>query len=132
MIPDHDDDVMDSMKEASCSFLLFQEFAKRAERASPEMITAVKKIEEPLDAEETKEAIELDLLNVLPDELDPKVTYGEAVRLRILHSKAWRASLIQVHVAQRIIMTRPDYIVDLVRPCPLRPFRRREPEKTSS
>ncbi|GJN92107.1 hypothetical protein Rhopal_005136-T1 [Rhodotorula paludigena] len=91
MIPDHDDDVMDSMKEASCSFLLFQEFAKRAERASPEMITAVKKIEEPLDAEETKEAIELDLLNVLPDELDPKVTYGEA----------------------RIIMTRPDYIVDL-------------------
>lgn len=28
------------------------------------------------------QAIELDLLNVLPDELDPKVTYREAVRLR--------------------------------------------------
>jgi hypothetical protein len=35
---------------------------------------------DPHTAEETEEAIELDMLNVLPDELDPKVTYREAVR----------------------------------------------------
>lgn len=39
---------------------------------------------DPHTAEETEEAIELDMLNVLPDELDPKVTYREAVRCRFL------------------------------------------------
>lgn len=41
-------------------------------------------VEEPNSDEEKRSAIELDLLNVLPDELDPKVTYRQAVRLSSL------------------------------------------------
>ncbi|GAA5981417.1 hypothetical protein JCM10908_004103 [Rhodotorula pacifica] len=91
LIPDHDDDVMDEQKVSSCSFLLFQHLAKIAEDAAPLLSQAAQSIEEPETDAETDEAIELDLLNVLPDELDPKVTYREA----------------------REIMTRPDYLVDL-------------------
>ncbi|GAA5955327.1 hypothetical protein JCM8115_001916 [Rhodotorula mucilaginosa] len=91
LIPDHDDDVMDEQKVSSCSFLLFQHLAKIAEDAAPLLAQAAQSIEEPQTDAETDEAIELDLLNVLPRELDPKVTYREA----------------------REIMTRPDYLVDL-------------------
>ncbi|GAA6057922.1 hypothetical protein JCM3770_002210 [Rhodotorula araucariae] len=91
LIPDHDDDVMDEQKVSSCSFLLFQEFARIAELASPFLSEGIKEIEEERNDEEMAEAIELDLLNVLPEELDPKVTYRQA----------------------REIMTRADYIVDL-------------------
>ncbi|GAA5898244.1 hypothetical protein JCM8208_000194 [Rhodotorula glutinis] len=91
LIPDHDDDVMDEQKMSSCSFLLFQEFARLAEESSKFLLQGVQDVEEPNSDEEKRSAIELDLLNVLPDELDPKVTYRQA----------------------REIMTRPDYIVDL-------------------
>ncbi|GAA5867875.1 hypothetical protein JCM3774_004707 [Rhodotorula dairenensis] len=91
LIPDHDDDVMDEQKVSSCSFLLFQHLAKIAEEAAPLLAQAAQSIAEPQTDAETDEAIQLDLLNVLPRELDPKVTYREA----------------------REIMTRPDYLVDL-------------------
>lgn len=64
--------------------LLFQHFAKLAEESAPLLAQAIKQIEEPETAEETDKAIEADLLNVLPDALDPRVTYGEAVRVRPL------------------------------------------------
>ncbi|BGP21382.1 hypothetical protein JCM10295v2_000257 [Rhodotorula toruloides] len=91
LIPDHDDDVMDEQKWASCSMLLFQHFAKQAEESAPLLVQTIKQIEEPETAEETDKAIEADLLNVLPDGLDPKVTYGEA----------------------RNLMTRTDFLNDL-------------------
>ncbi|GAA5858845.1 hypothetical protein JCM8547_005010 [Rhodosporidiobolus lusitaniae] len=93
LIPDHDDDVMDEQKVSSCSFGLFQHLAQISSAAEPALASALKKLEEmePHNEEEMQEAIELDLLNVLPEELDPKVTYREA----------------------REVMTRPDYIVDL-------------------
>ncbi|BGP52609.1 hypothetical protein JCM8202v2_000165 [Rhodotorula sphaerocarpa] len=91
LIPDHDDDVMDEQKVSSCSFLLFQHFAKLGDAAAPLLAQAAQSIEEPQTDAETNHAIQLDLLNVLPDELDPKVTYREA----------------------REIQTRPDYLVDL-------------------
>ncbi|GAA6002799.1 hypothetical protein JCM10207_007688 [Rhodosporidiobolus poonsookiae] len=93
LIPDHDDDVMDEQKVSSCSFLLFQHFANLAKASEPLVAEALKDLErsQPHDGAELAEALELDLLNVLPDELDPKVTYREA----------------------REVMTRPDYIVDL-------------------
>ncbi|CEQ38698.1 SPOSA6832_00147, partial [Sporobolomyces salmonicolor] len=92
LIVDHDDDVMDEQKVSSCSFLLFQHFAKLASAPEAHISAAiVQSVEEPVDEAEKSEALELDLVNALPDELDPKVTYREA----------------------REIMTRPDYIVDL-------------------
>lgn len=71
--------------------LLFQHFAKLGDAAAPLLAQAAQSIEEPQTDAETNHAIQLDLLNVLPDELDPKVTYREA----------------------REIQTRPDYLVDL-------------------
>ncbi|BGP12438.1 hypothetical protein JCM10213_006996 [Rhodosporidiobolus nylandii] len=93
LIPDHDDDVMDEQKVSSCSFLLFQHLAKLAKASEPLVAAALEKLEqvEPHNQEEVEDALELDLLNALPKELDPKVTYREA----------------------REVMTRPDYLVDL-------------------
>ncbi|GAA5909284.1 hypothetical protein JCM6882_003788 [Rhodosporidiobolus microsporus] len=93
MIPDHDDDVMDQQKEASCSFLLFQHFAKQSEASEPRLLQSIEKLArtEAHDVEEVEEALELDMLNALPEDLDPKVTYREACE----------------------IMTRADYAVDL-------------------
>jgi len=64
----------------------------------------VQDVEEPNSDEEKRSAIELDLLNVLPDELDPKVTYRQAVRLSSppLYSLLARAKLTRcVDVAAR-------------------------------
>ncbi|GAA5898743.1 hypothetical protein JCM5296_006705 [Sporobolomyces johnsonii] len=92
LIVDHDDDVMDEQKVSSCSFLLFQHFAKLASAPEAHISAAiVQSVEEPVGEAEKSAALELDLVNALPDALDPKVTYREA----------------------REIMTRPDYIVDL-------------------
>ncbi|SCV67918.1 BQ2448_39 [Microbotryum intermedium] len=105
LIPDHDDDVMDEQKVSSCSMLLFQHFAKIAEDAEPllnrETIDSV--VPSPSTAEalqgagtteqedETLEQqIEDDLVNSLTPEMDPFVTYRDA----------------------RVIMTRPDYLID--------------------
>ncbi|GAA5828237.1 hypothetical protein JCM11251_002650 [Rhodosporidiobolus azoricus] len=93
MIPDHDDDIMDQQKEASCSFLLFQHFAKQASASEPLLLKALEDLEkmEPHTEKALQDALELDMLNALPEELDPNVTYREACE----------------------IMTRADYAVDL-------------------
>ncbi|GAA5922852.1 ATP-binding protein [Sporobolomyces koalae] len=92
LIPDLDDDVMDEQKVSYCSFLLFQHFAKLAQNPKAAISSAVlKKIEKEEHEHEPEEAIELDLINSLPEDLDIKVTYRDA----------------------RFIMTRPDYIDDL-------------------
>ncbi|GAA6040357.1 hypothetical protein JCM8097_007573 [Rhodosporidiobolus ruineniae] len=93
LIPDHDDDALTDGKWQSLSFSLFQHLAQLAKDDTPLVATALQKLEaeQPVDAEEVAEQLELDLLNVLPDELDPKVTYREA----------------------REIMTRGDFLVDL-------------------
>ncbi|GAA5991120.1 hypothetical protein JCM5350_006672 [Sporobolomyces pararoseus] len=92
LIPDLDDDVMDEQKVSYCSFLLFQHFAKLAEEPKATIdLAALKKIEKGETELETENAIQLDLVNSLPTELDIKVTYRDA----------------------RFIMTRPDYIDDL-------------------
>ncbi|GAA6059373.1 hypothetical protein JCM10212_003271 [Sporobolomyces blumeae] len=92
LIPDHDDDVMDEQKVSSCSFLLFQHFAKLAESPDSKISKALlKKMEREERDLEPEEAIAQDLVNSLPDELDIKVTYRQA----------------------RVIMTRPDYVDDL-------------------
>ncbi|GAA5908097.1 ATP-binding protein [Sporobolomyces salmoneus] len=89
LIPDCDDDVMDEQKVSYCSFLLFQHFAKLAGEPTAQLdIDALNEIEAEREPEA---AIELDLVNSLPDEVDIKVTYRNA----------------------RFIMTRPDYIDDL-------------------
>ncbi|GAA5845559.1 hypothetical protein JCM3766R1_000781 [Sporobolomyces carnicolor] len=92
LIPDCDDDVMDEQKVSYCSFLLFQHFAKLAEEPEASIDTAaLKQIESEEEKRGPEAAIEHDLVNCLPDELDIKVTYRNA----------------------RFIMTRPDYIDDL-------------------
>ncbi|GAA6013350.1 hypothetical protein JCM11491_006363 [Sporobolomyces phaffii] len=92
LIPDCDDDVMDEQKVSYCTWLLAQHFAKLAEAPDAVLsVAALKKIERSEHDSEPEAAIELDLVNSLPKELDIKVTYRDA----------------------RFIMTRADYIVDL-------------------
>ncbi|GAA5972700.1 hypothetical protein JCM11641_002981 [Rhodosporidiobolus odoratus] len=83
LIVDCDDDVMDEQKVASCSHLLFQHLAEVAKSSEPLVALALEKFEEsqPHNDEEVEDALELDLLNALPDELDPKATYREAASL---------------------------------------------------
>jgi len=110
LIPDLDDDVMDEQKVSYCSFvrfglslsqlslsqklfrmadtlvrqqLLFQHFAKLAEDPKARISQAMlKKLERDEDNMESEEAIEHDLVNSLPQELDIKVNYRDAVRYR--------------------------------------------------
>lgn len=103
LIPDHDDDVMDEQKVSSCSFLLFQAFAKLAEEADArkefvplaEDQATLSLLSDAAPAElqavDLDKQLEEDLVNVLTEDMDPKVSYREA----------------------REIMTRPDYILDL-------------------
>ncbi|GAA5854105.1 hypothetical protein JCM5353_003084, partial [Sporobolomyces roseus] len=92
LIPDLDDDVMDEQKVSYCSFLLFQHFAKLADDPKAKISQAMlNKLERDEDSMESEEAIEQDLVNSLPQELDIKVNYRDA----------------------RFIMTRPDYIDEL-------------------
>ncbi|SCZ91276.1 BZ3500_MvSof-1268-A1-R1_Chr1-2g01302 [Microbotryum saponariae] len=104
LIPDHDDDVMDEQKVSSCSMLLFQHFAKMAEEAEPLLNrNTIDSVVPSPGAEEASEGgakveedeklgqqIEDDLVNSLTPEMDPFVSYREA----------------------RVIMTRPDYLID--------------------
>ncbi|KAK4050464.1 hypothetical protein OIV83_003534 [Microbotryomycetes sp. JL201] len=95
LIPDHDDDVMDEQKVSSCSFLLFQAFAKMADEAeqerqiSPDLVAPTSASE--VDGVDIEKQLEDDKVNILVDEMDTKVSYREA----------------------REIMTRPDYMLDL-------------------
>lgn len=101
LIPDHDDDVMDEQKVSSCSFvsqhlsgrlstrlrscpqLLFQAFAKLAEEAEATRQKTEQEIATSSASEtsgvDLEEQLERDLVNVLSDEMDPKVSYREAV-----------------------------------------------------
>ncbi|KAM0793680.1 hypothetical protein ACM66B_001108 [Microbotryomycetes sp. NB124-2] len=95
LIPDHDDDVMDEQKVSSCSFLLFQAFAKLADEAEQQRKESSTLVAPTSAAEiegvDIEKQLEDDMVNVLTDELDTKVSYREA----------------------REIMTRPDYMLDL-------------------
>ncbi|KAI5480606.1 hypothetical protein MNV49_000302 [Pseudohyphozyma bogoriensis] len=93
LIPDHDDDVMDEQKVSSCSFLLFQEFARLAEEDKELMGKAYEELVREVAGKSMAELQALPIstreaLSALPD---PKVNYRSA----------------------REIMTRPDYIIDL-------------------
>ncbi|KAK4052905.1 hypothetical protein OIO90_004181 [Microbotryomycetes sp. JL221] len=97
LIPDHDDDVMDEQKVSSCSFLLFQAFAKLADEAAerrrqdPSIVAPTSSTVAEVEGVDIEHQLEDDLVNVLTDDMDTKVSYREA----------------------REIMTRPDYMLDL-------------------
>jgi len=62
--------------------LLFQHFAKLAEDPKAHIdVAALKRIERDEEVKDSLDAIGMDLVNTLPEELDIKVTYRDAVSL---------------------------------------------------
>lgn len=61
-------------------------------------------------AEELEHQLEDDLVNVLTEEMDPRVTYREAVSNVYLRQVEL---VLKFCFAQRVIMTRADFILDL-------------------
>lgn len=75
---------MDEQKYSSCSFLLFQAFARLADESEKKKTEAgdadaALMVEEPRTPEELEALLEDDLVNVLTEDMDPRVTYREAV-----------------------------------------------------
>lgn len=91
----------DEQKVSSCSFLLFQEFARLAEEgdkgkalagdddvaladdAGAVLALPKAEVNEPLSEDELQHQIDDDLVNVLTEDMDPRVTYRQAVSFRL-------------------------------------------------
>ncbi|KAK0546131.1 hypothetical protein OC846_005076 [Tilletia horrida] len=110
IIEDHDDDVMDEQKWATCSWLLFSELARRHaafEEASEELVNQAR--ERRLKEGETAQQATEEAESIVEASADPSrdVDTAEGEDILPAVSLTWGEA--------RQVMTRPDYILELDR-----------------